>query len=33
MTPPFFKGMGGVKKNEDAKVSKSGDMGKGGVKN
>ena len=22
MTPPFFKGMGGVKKNEDVKVSK-----------
>ena len=33
MTPPFFNGMGGVKKNEDAKVSKGGDMGKRAVKN
>jgi hypothetical protein len=28
----IFKGVGGIKKNEDAKVSKSGEMGMGGVK-
>ena len=33
MMPLFFKVMVGVKKNEDAKVSKGGYKGKRGVKN